>query len=118
VITPTVKHTGPPVTSIEDAIKFVQKHALSPQTVAGPYVEGDKLVVLTAKRSSDVTAFIKNNIHRAELSKDFSEALMRRFHVALNEEVFDACQGKVSEYRHFLKSFLRGAPHWLQALRS
>ena len=118
VITPTIKHIGPPITSIEDVIRFIQKHASSPQTVAGPYIEGDKLVVLTAKRASEVTSFIKSNIHRAELSKDFAQAIKEVFWVALNEDVLDVCRGKVSAYRRFLKSFLRGSPHWLQTLCS
>jgi len=118
VITPTIKHTGPPITSVDDVIRFVQKHASSPSTVAGPYVEGDKLFVLTTKRASDAVSFIKDNVHRAELSKDFAEALREGFRVFLNEEVLDACEGKKSEYRRFLKSFLRGSPHWLQALLS
>jgi tRNA nucleotidyltransferase (CCA-adding enzyme) len=118
VITPTIRHLGPPISSVEDVVRFVQKHVFSPSTVAGPYIEGDKLVVLTAKRSSDVVSFIKNNVHRAELSRGFAEALKKELRVFLNEEILDACQGKVSEYRRFLKSFLRGSPHWLQALLS
>ncbi|MCC6042456.1 MAG: CCA tRNA nucleotidyltransferase [Candidatus Verstraetearchaeota archaeon] len=118
VISPTIKHLGPPITSVDDVVKFVQKHVPSPSTVAGPYVEGDKLVVLTIKRSSDVVSFVKDNVHRAELSKDFAEALKGELRVSLNEEVLDSCRGKVSEYRRFLKSFLRGSPHWLQVLRS
>ena len=118
VITPTIKHLGPPITSVEDVVRFMQKHVSSPLTVAGPYIEGDKLVVLTIKRSSDAVSFLKNNVHRAELSKDFAEALKEDLRVSLNEEVLNACRGKKSEYRRFLKSFLRGSPHWLQALRS
>jgi hypothetical protein len=109
---------GPPITSVEDVVRFMQKHVSSPLTVAGPYIEGDKLVVLTIKRSSDAVSFLKNNVHRAELSKDFAEALKEDLRVSLNEEVLNACRGKKSEYRRFLKSFLRGSPHWLQALRS
>ncbi len=117
-ITPTIKHLGPPITSVEDAVRFVQKHYLSSSTVAGPYVEGDRLVVLTIKRASDAVSFIKDNVHRAELSKDFAEALKEELRVLLNEEVLEACKGKRSEYRRFLKSFLRGSPHWLEVLRS
>jgi tRNA nucleotidyltransferase (CCA-adding enzyme) len=118
VITPTIKHLGPPITSVEDVARFVQKHVSSPSTVAGPYIEGDKLVVLSIKRSSDAVSFVKNNVHKADLSKDFAEALKEELRVLLNEEVLDACKGKISEYRRFLKSFLRGSPHWLQALHS
>ena len=118
VITPTIKHLGPPITSFEDVLRFVHKHYSSSSTVAGPYVEGDKLVVLTIKRTSNAISFIKNNVHRAELSKDFAEALKEELRVLLNEEVLDACKGRRSEYRRFLKSFLRGSPHWLEALRS
>ncbi len=118
VITPTIKHLGPPITSVDDVVRFVQKHYPSPSTVAGPYVEGDRLVVLTIKRTSDAVSFIKNNVNRAELGKDFAEALKRDLRVFLNEEVLDACRGKRSEYRRFLKSFLRGSPHWLKALLS
>ena len=118
VITPTIKHLGPPITSVEDVLKFVHKHYPSPSTVAGPYVEGDKLVVLTIKRTGDAISFIKDNIHKAELSKDFAKALREELRVFLNEEVLDACKGKRGEYRRFLKSFLRGSPHWLEALRS
>jgi len=112
-ITPTIKHMGPPITSIEDVMSFLQKHVSSPQTVAGPYIEGDRLVVLTVRRASEATSFLKDNIHRAELSRDFAEALSERFDVALNEGVLSVCRGKVSSYRRFLKSFLRGSPHWL-----
>ncbi|MEM1900822.1 MAG: CCA tRNA nucleotidyltransferase [Candidatus Nezhaarchaeales archaeon] len=115
-LTPTVKHMGPPITSIKDVMSFLQKHTSSPRTVAGPYIEGDKLVVLTVRRASDIMSFLKNNIHRAELSRDFVEALRGRFDIALNEEVLDVCQGRVDSYRRFLRSFLRGSPHWLMNL--
>ncbi|MEM0320311.1 MAG: hypothetical protein QXS67_02740 [Candidatus Nezhaarchaeales archaeon] len=107
---------GPPITSIKDVMSFLQKHTSSPRTVAGPYIEGDKLVVLTVRRASDIMSFLKNNIHRAELSRDFVEALRGRFDIALNEEVLDVCQGRVDSYRRFLRSFLRGSPHWLMNL--
>ncbi|MHC1601580.1 MAG: CCA tRNA nucleotidyltransferase [Candidatus Nezhaarchaeales archaeon] len=115
-ITPTVKHLGPPITSIDNVMMFLEKHVSSPRTVAGPYVEGDRLVVLTAKRTSDIITFLRNNIHKAELSKGFAEALKDRFDIAINEEVIDLCRGRSDDYKRFIMSYLRGSPHWLQEL--
>jgi len=115
-ITPTVKHIGPPITSIDNVMMFLKKHVSSPRTVAGPYVESDRLVVLTAKRTSDIITFLRNNIHKAELSKGFAEALKDRFDIAINEEVIDLCRGRVDDYKRFIMSYLRGSPHWLQEL--
>ena len=114
-ITPTVKHVGPPITSKEDVIRFVMKHASSPRTVAGPFIEGDRLVVLTVKRSSEVVDFMRSSIFKAELSKGFAEALKSRFDIALNEDIIDICKSDIKSYRRFLMSYLRGSPHWLQA---
>lgn len=116
-ITPTVKHLGPPIASMEDVMKFLIKHTSSQRTVAGPYIEGDRLVVLTSKRASDVVSFLRNNIHKAELSKEFAEALKRRFDIAVNEEIIDVCKKECSKYRLFVTSYLRGSPHWLQLLQ-
>ncbi|MEM4576980.1 MAG: CCA tRNA nucleotidyltransferase [Candidatus Nezhaarchaeales archaeon] len=115
-ITPTVKHVGPPISSINDVIRFLRKHVSSTKTVAGPYVESDRLVVLTVRRTGEVISFLRNNIQRAELSKDFAKALEERLDIAVNEEIVGVCQGKSSDYKLFLRSFLRGSPHWLQGL--
>lgn len=116
-ITPTIKHLGPPITSTDNVMLFLKKHVSSPRTVAGPYVEGDKLVVLTAKRTDDIITFLKNNIYKAELSRGFAEALKNRFDLAINEEIIDLCKGRSSDYKRFITSYLRGSPHWLQELR-
>ncbi|MDI9619713.1 MAG: CCA tRNA nucleotidyltransferase [Candidatus Nezhaarchaeota archaeon] len=112
-LTPTVKRMGPPVTAIDDVMKFLGKHVSSPNTVAGPYVEGDRLVVLTIKRAEDAVSFIKDGIGKADLSRSFLEAFRIRLEVAVDEDVVDLPVKHIKEYRQFIMSYLRGSPHWL-----
>ncbi|RLF13241.1 MAG: CCA tRNA nucleotidyltransferase [Thermoprotei archaeon] len=112
-VPPTIKHVGPPVTSRHNTLKFLSKHVSSSSTVAGPFIEGDRLVVLVAKRVSEAPALIRTEYPNADISKAVISAFKRRLDIALNEDIVDICKRGVEDFRKSLSSFLKGAPEWL-----
>ncbi len=60
-------HRGPPVW-MDDAAKFVKKHLLSSDTIAGPWIDGDRLYVLKKRKDISVDVLLRNWLAKGEVS--------------------------------------------------
>ncbi|MEM3669597.1 MAG: CCA tRNA nucleotidyltransferase [Nitrososphaerota archaeon] len=69
-------HRGPPVW-MDDALRFVKKHLSSPDTVAGPWIEDDRVYVLKKREETMVDMLLKKWLAQAEVS--ISKQLYKAF---------------------------------------
>jgi len=105
-------HRGPPVW-MRDAVRFIAKHLSSPDTVAGPWVEGDRLYVLKRRDETSVDVLLKKWIAHGEvsISKQLYDAFISSEMVAGWRDVIAALGSGV--HGSFLTSFLSSRPAFL-----
>jgi tRNA nucleotidyltransferase (CCA-adding enzyme) len=117
VISPVKKHLGPPLDKKSECEKFLDKHASGLATVSGPYVEGEKWVVLVRRKFTDVVALLNDRLkdggRNAGVAEQISQVLKRGFNVYVNEEVA-GIYGRNRPFAEFLTDFVSGRPKWLR----
>jgi tRNA nucleotidyltransferase (CCA-adding enzyme) len=106
-------HRGPPVW-MRDAIRFVEKYLSSPDTVAGPWVEGERLCVLKKREVTSVDVLLKKWISKPELSitRQLNEAFISSKMVAGWREVINMLGSGI--HASFLARFLSSRPAFME----
>ncbi len=114
IIPGVVKRSGPPVSRDVDSGRFLKVHNGSESTVSGPWVEGDRWVVLKRRVVTDVRKLLESSLIDGGRSIGISKKLGAR--VGTSYSVLSG--EKVSEiytptFAQFLAEFIRGRPAWL-----
>ncbi|RLI08646.1 CCA tRNA nucleotidyltransferase [Candidatus Bathyarchaeota archaeon] len=114
---PVVKKVGPPVWAGEHVERFLSKNMADPRLVCGPYIEGDRWVVLVRRRWPDAVGFLKAKLSEhggrgIGVAPLLAQRVEEGFELLSGEEVVRLCRG-AEGFREFLAEFLRGRPTWL-----
>jgi len=106
---PLEKHYGPPVYSDHDE-RFISKYA-GGGCVAGPYVEGDKWVVIRPRRIRRADEALAKLVATYNIGEDLTLSARTGFEVYAGESVLGAAAS--AEYKRFLGEWLIRRPPWL-----
>jgi tRNA nucleotidyltransferase (CCA-adding enzyme) len=106
-------HTGPKVTFLDEAERFVNKYLDSKNVLAGPYVKEDRWYVELKRDHTDLKALIKEGFALLRLSKDIMVEVKRGFKVFVNDELATLCRRR-EDFKITLLKFVRKRPVWLR----
>jgi tRNA nucleotidyltransferase (CCA-adding enzyme) len=118
---PSVKlHLGPPLDKENECERFVAKHLGKPSTVCGPYVDGNRWVVLVRRKYTDVCSLLKDRLKDGGRNAGVAEGIAKvlktkKFKVLVNQEVV-GLYNKNEKLAMFMTEFLSGTPKWLHAI--
>jgi len=110
------KHFGPPIRKKAECDNFLRKHAGSPETVSGPYIEDDRWVVEIRRKHSDITALLyeklKDGGRQVGVAELISQVIKKTLEVKLNEQIMKLYSTN-SQFAQFLTEYLEAKPRWL-----
>lgn len=106
MLPPLEKHYGPPVYSGQD-VKFLEKYASS---VAGPYVEGERWVVIRPRRVRQVEDAVSKLLSSYNIGEHLTSSLKAGYKLFTGESVVDASSNE--NFRTFLAEWLIRKPSW------
>lgn len=110
------KHIGPPIRKKTECENFLRKHAGSPNTISGPYLESDRWVAEIKRRYSDARVLLyetlKDGGRRAGVAELISKAVKNALEVFVNEQIVKLYSSDL-EFAKFLTDYLEGKPRWL-----
>ncbi len=113
---PVVKKVGPPVWLEEHVERFLNKNMASPELVCGPFIEGDRLMVLVKRRWPDAAELLREKLRDG--GKDVGVAplladhVRKGFRILVGTDVLGLCE-ELNGFKRFLTEFLVGRPPWL-----
>jgi len=107
---PLEKHEGPPVHSDHDE-RFLSKYA-GGACVAGPYVEGDRWVVIRPRTIRSAPEALEKLLRTYNVGGHIAEGVKRGFAVLVGREVARASGS--GDFRLHLYEWLVRRPRWLQ----
>ena len=117
-VSPVKLHLGPPLDKGVECERFVGKHLGRAETFCGPYVDGDRWVVLVKRKYTDACGLLREKLKdggkNAGVAEGLSYVLKKGFNVLVNEEIVKV-YGKNKQFAVFLTDFLVGKPEWLEA---
>lgn len=113
VLPETTLHIGPPVW-LSNAYSFVKKHAESSDTVAGPWVRGERLYALKRRETREAAVALEAGIAagRLSISRELLEPIRRGRIISGWSGVLEE-MSRSEGARSFLRSFLSGRPPFL-----
>ncbi len=114
---PTKVHVGPPINS-KRVEEFVEKWSRSARTVAGPWIERDRLYVEIKRSKLDAAELVRELLARdggkgVGVADYIADVARARSEVLLNEGIADFYLTN-REFAKFLMDFLAGKPSWLE----
>ncbi|MFQ5553671.1 MAG: hypothetical protein ACE5EW_08175, partial [Thermoplasmata archaeon] len=86
---PVRKHFGPPAW-LDHAEAFLAKWEESPQRVAGPYIEGDRLVVDVRREEPKASRALEKQMGALSLGKNLDRAVKGGFQVLAGDAIAQA----------------------------
>ncbi|MEM2080892.1 MAG: CCA tRNA nucleotidyltransferase [Candidatus Bathyarchaeia archaeon] len=112
------KHSGPPLERVKECDNFLAKYANASNVVSGPYIEGDRWVVVLRRKFTDAVELLKEKLKDGGRNAGAAELMARLFkeklEILVNDEVAEVYQCS-SDFAEFLTAFLSGKPSWLEA---
>jgi len=110
------KHFGPPIRKEAECDNFLRKHAGSPDTVAGPYIEGDRWVVEIKRKHTDITALLSEKLRdggrQAGVAELISYTIGKTLKVMVNEQIVKSYSSN-PQFAKFVTEYLEAKPRWL-----
>lgn len=106
VLPPIEKHYGPPVYSSHDA-RFLETYASS---VAGPYIEGERWVVIRPRRVRCVEDALSKLLHSCNIGEHLTSSLKAGYRLFTGESVVEASSNE--DFKIFLAEWLVRKPPW------
>lgn len=108
---PLEKHYGPPVYS-DHAERFLSKYAKE-SCVAGPYIEGDKWVVVKPRKVRSASEALTRLLATYNIGEDLTPSAKAGFEVYAGEGVAGASANE--DYKRFLAEWLVRRYPWLRS---
>lgn len=109
------KHVGPPVSMTVNAKNFREAHIGSEAIESGPWIEGDRWVVLLRRKHMKAERLLEERLRDGGrgvgVSKNLSVRILQHHRVLLNEEIGDYL---VDGFEQHLYRMLVGRPHWIE----
>jgi tRNA nucleotidyltransferase (CCA-adding enzyme) len=110
------KHIGPPISRIAESASFLGKHRSERSTVAAPWIEGDRWVVLKRRDYTSATALLKTALKSGGKAVGVASQPARTFQRRVNILKGPSIQTLILRSPQFsgaLNRFLSGRPLWL-----
>jgi len=110
------KHVGPPIEKAVDCERFLEKHLGSEDTLSGPKIEDNRLIVYRRRRYTDVVDLLREKLkdggRKLGVASLVSQAFTNSLEILVNEEIKELYSIN-REFASFLTEYLRGRPSWL-----
>lgn len=109
---------GPPVNMVENSVDFIRKWKGEPSVLRGPWVEGNRWVVVRKTEGSSVDVLrrgLSMELQNMGLG-EFEDQFKRGYEVRAGKEVLSL--SRKDEFKREVRRFASYAPHWLDALRA
>jgi tRNA nucleotidyltransferase (CCA-adding enzyme) len=113
------KHMGPPVEKRKEAEDFLIKYLNAEDTVAGPWIEGDRWFVEKRRRWSDaeklLSFYLSNNGGRSiGVASKIAEKLKKNgFQIFSWVKAKEIYENRI-DFAQFISRFIEGRPIWLE----
>lgn len=113
------KHMGPPVEKYKEAENFLVKHLYAEDTIAGPWIEGDRWFVEKKRKWEDakklLSFYLSNNGGRnIGVASKIAEKLKKNgFKIISWIEARKFYEERV-DFARFISRFIEGRPIWLE----
>jgi tRNA nucleotidyltransferase (CCA-adding enzyme) len=117
VLAGSKRHGGPPVSRFAESKAFLEKHAAAKDTLSGPWIEGDRWVVLKERNRTSATALLKASLKSGGRNVGVASEPARTFErkvEILSGPSIGRLVAKSPEFGMVLKRFLSGRPVWLE----
>ena len=116
-ISPVKKHLGPHIYRRKNGEIFVDKHLKTDDTILGPWIENDRLVVKKKRKYCDATdllnEFLSKGGKNIGVGRLVSISLQNGFDALLDGGILKLYDSK-NEFSKFLVDFLKGKPIWMK----
>jgi tRNA nucleotidyltransferase (CCA-adding enzyme) len=111
------KHLGPPIRKKMECENFLRKHAGSPNTISGPYIENDRWVVEIKRKHTDIVALLSERLRdggrRVGVADLISRTIPKTLNVLIDEDILELYSVD-AEFPQFLTRHLEAKPSWLK----
>ena len=110
------RHVGPPISRVAESAAFVRKHVAAGDTLSGPWVEGDRWVVLKERKHRFAIPLLKASLKSGGRNVGVASEpaqIFRRGVTILKGPSVGRLVNKSPEFGIALKAFLSGRPNWL-----
>jgi tRNA nucleotidyltransferase (CCA-adding enzyme) len=110
------RHDGPPVYRFDESASFLSKHASSPSTLSGPWIEDGHWVVEKRRSVVSANALLKSALRSG--GKDvgvaslLAESLKKKMEILENEKIARLVVSN-REFAKAMRTYLSGRPTWL-----
>ena len=109
------KHVGPPVSMAKNAESFLETHLGSEATESGPWIEGDRWVVLLRRRHTEAKELLEERLRDGGrgvgISRKLAVRILQHHRILVNGEIRDYL---VDGFEKHLYRVLVGRPHWVE----
>ena len=109
------KHVGPPVSMPRNTESFLGKHLGSEATESGPWIEGDRWVVMLRRQHTEAKELLEERLRdggrAVGVSRKLAVRILQHHRVLVNEEIRDYL---VDGFEKHLYRVLVGRPHWVE----
>lgn len=109
------KHVGPPVSMPGNTESFLETHLGSEATESGPWIEGDRWVVLLRRQHTEAKELLEERLRDGGrdvgVSRKLAVRILQHHRVLVNEEIRDYL---VDSFEKHLYRVLVGRPHWVE----
>jgi len=110
-----VKSEGPLIFSEPNSSRFLSKYVDSELTIAGPWIEDFKWVVIRKRKFSRASNLLKERLLEHGVSRILQEHLRKTwFKVLLKEDLKYIVETVGDDFLSYLRSFVRKKPEWLR----
>ena len=110
------KHTGPPIERIAESVSFVNKHAKSKSTIAGPWIDGNRWVVERKRDFTSATHLLRTSLRsggrNVGVPSEPARCFQKRVEVLSGQSIAQLI-ARNPEFSKAMKVFLSGRPPWL-----
>ena len=111
------KHMGPPVSRAAVSASFLRKHMAAKGTISGPWIEGDRWVVLKKRDCTSANALLKSTLksggRNVGVASEPARTFQRRVKIIRGPSIGQLTDGN-PEFGKALRVFLSGRPSWLE----
>ncbi len=110
-----VKHFGPPVSMARNTESFLETHLEAEATESGPWIEGDRWVVLLRRQHTEAKSLLEERLKDGGrdigVSRKLAVRILQHHRVLVNDEIKDYL---VDGFEQHLHRLLIGRPHWVE----
>jgi len=111
------KHLGPPIRKRAECENFLRKHAGSPNTVSGPYIEEDRWVVEIKRKHNDIVALLSEKLRdggrQVGVAELISRVIGKTLEIMINEQISKSYSAD-PQFAKFITGYLEAKPRWLK----